>query len=225
MSPPSARGLFRATGKSSAPIGAITEQTLFGEIETPEYLARVVDEFYPTPAEPTQAILEAEIGRLREFDGIWEPACGDGAMIREMQAYGLTTFASDLIQRGAAESVKSFYSFNIAAFPAILTNPPFAECNRDPGWVRHAMQTLGVEYMALLLPLNWLGASGRSALWSAYPPARIYLMRWRIDFTGQGASPVLNMWAVWDRKSTGETVMRMLDRPRGVSASLFEAAE
>src|ERR1041385_8089154 len=95
----SARGLFRATGKTPKPVAV---RNLLGDIVKADALEREPDEFYPTPPEPTRAFLAAEIGRLREFDGIWEPACGDGAMIREMHAVGLTTFASDLIQRGGA---------------------------------------------------------------------------------------------------------------------------
>ena len=36
--------------------------------------------------------------------------------------------------------------------------------------------------------------------------------RWKIDFTGGGAPPMLNAWFVWDRKWAGEPILRMLDR-------------
>lgn len=216
----SARGLFRATGKKSKPVA----QLIDGAWSKADSLEREKDDFYPTPPEPTRALLHAEIDRLRHFDGIWEPACGDGAMVRELQAVGLTTYASDLIQRGAAETVRSFYDYRIAAFPAIVTNPPFALCNEDPGWVRHALKGLGIEYMALLLPVNWVGAQGRATLWSEFPPARVHVMRWRIDFTGQGAPPMLNAWFVWDKQHVGETVLRMLDRKDARQTELFSEA-
>ena len=66
--------------------------------------------------------------------------------------------------------------------------------------------------MALLLSWSWPGAGGLAPLWAAHPPARVYLMRWKIDFTGQGAPPMLNGWFVWDRAWRGETVLRMMDR-------------
>lgn len=222
MAAGSARGLFRATGKTSKPV---VVEMLDGTLaKSDEGLAREKDDFYPTPPEPTRALLHAELSRLQQFDGIWEPACGDGAMVRELQSVGLTTYASDLVQRGAAEIVRSFYDYRIAAFPAIVTNPPFALCNEDPGWVRHALENLGVEYMALLLPVNWVGAQGRATLWSEFPPARVYVMRWRIDFTGQGAPPMLNAWFVWDRQHVGETSLRMLDRKDARQAELFDEA-
>jgi hypothetical protein len=62
--------------------------------------------------------------------------------------------------------------------------------------------------------MNWgfPGAGGLAPFWAKYPPARVYLMRWKIDFTGQGAPPMLNGWFIWDKKHEGETVLRMLDR-------------
>lgn len=208
----SARGLFRATGKKSKPLGVTSGTDLAGDFSTEQFPEREKDDFYPTPPEPTQAFLNAEQQRLREFREIWEPACGDGAMVRDMHAIGLTVFATDLVQRGAAQKVCNFYDFKKPEAKAIVTNPPFDECNKDPGFVRHALETLGVEYMALLLPLNWFGAVRRAKLWAQFPPARVYVMRWRIDFTGQGAPPMPNCWVVWDRKYKGETLLRMLDR-------------
>lgn len=223
MNAPSAKGLFRATGKKAKPVAV---RNLAGEIvKSDEGLAREKDEFYPTPAEPTRAFLHAEIDRLRDFDGIWEPACGDGAMLREMRTVGLTTYGSDMIDRnGAADAVKNFYDFRYSAFPAIVTNPPFDQCGWGNGkarWLYHALETLNVEYMALLLNWSFPGAGGLGPFWAKYPPARVYLMRWKIDFTGQGAPPMLNGWFVWDKKHVGETVLRMMDRKDARQSQMF----
>lgn len=204
----SARGLFRATGKTAHPTLVGIDN---GEGVYVEAVAREENDFYPTPPEPTRAILHAEGDRLRQFGTVWEPAAGDGAMAREIEGIGLAVAKSDLIDRGCGAEIRSFYDFTTPPARAILTNPPFAECNSGK-WVRHALEVLGVEYMALLLPFNWPGAESRSGLWSKHKPARVYLMRWRIDFTGKGAPPMLNAWFVWDAKSTGETALHMLDR-------------
>lgn len=221
MSAPSARGLFRATGNKSKPV---VQLNLDGEPERVAHLEREVEDFYPTPPEPTRALLAAESSRLKDFPLLWEPAAGDGAMVREMRAAGHQVVASDLIDRGCGAMVKSFYDFDAPLARAIVTNPPFADCNKDPGWIRHAMGTLGVDYMALLLPMTWLGAAGRARLWVDHPPARIYLMRWRIDFTGQGAPPQINAWMIWDWAYQGETVLRMLDRIDSAQAEMFAGA-
>lgn len=219
----SARGLFRATGKKSKPVAS---RNLLGEIVKVDQLEREPDEFYPTPAEPTRALLSAEIGRLRDFMPIWEPSCGDGAMVREMQAVGLGVVASDLIDRGCGAHIRDFYDFTSPAADAIVTNPPFDQCGWGNGrarWLYHALETLDVEYMALLLNWSWPGAGGLGPFWAKYPPARVYLMRWKIDFTGQGAPPMLNAWFVWDKQHRGETVLRMLDRKDARQSEMFAA--
>lgn len=53
-------------------------------------------EFYPTPPEGIRALLSVEA-----FDGpIWEPACGDGAIARELIAAGYDVVASDITNHG-----------------------------------------------------------------------------------------------------------------------------
>jgi hypothetical protein len=46
-------------------------------------------------------------------------------------------------------------------------------------------------------------------------------MRWRIDFTGKGAPPMLNAWFIWDKKSQGGTQLLMLDRKDARQGSLL----
>ena len=118
-------------------------------------------------------------------------------MVREMIKLGFTVRFSDLIDRGAQAEIKSFYHFEKPLAPAMVTNPPYQECSWGNGkarWLRHALETLNVEYMALLMGWSWPGAAGLAPFYAEHPPARVYLMRWKIDFTGQGAPPMLNAW-------------------------------
>jgi hypothetical protein len=224
MAATSARGLFRATGKKSKPV---VQMNLDGTYERVENLEREKDDFYPTPAEPTRAFLYAEIDTLRTFPCIWEPAAGDGAMVREMRDLGLCVVPSDLVDRGCGAEIMSFYDWPEAPAPAIVTNPPFAECGWGNGkarWLKHALDVLDVDYMALLLNWTWPGAGGLAPFWAEHQPARVYLMRWKIDFTGQGAPPMLNAWFVWDKQWQGETVLRMLDRKDARQTEMFVEA-
>ncbi len=224
MRAPSARGLFRATGKASKPVPV---RLLDGSYEKTDSLEREKDDFYPTPPEPIRALLHAEIDRLRDFPAIWDASAGDGALVREMEAMGLKVIASDLIDRGMGAEIRDFYDFTAAPARASVQNPPFQECNARDGkarWLTHALDTLGLEYMALLLNWSWPGAGGLALFWAKHPPARVYLMRWKIDFTGQGVPPMLNAWFVWDKAHRGEPVLRMLDRKDARQAELFEVA-
>lgn len=221
MNAPSARGLFRATGKKSKPVAV---RQLDGTIVKVEHLEREPDEFYPTPPEPTRAFIHAELHRLQQFPLIWGPACGTGVIGTELRAVGLSTFDSDLIDRGCCAEIKDFYEYREAPARAIVENPPFDECGWGNGkarWLKHALEVLGVEYMALLLNWTWPGAGGLGPFWAQHPASRAYLMRWKIDFTGQGAPPMLNAWFVWDKEHSGETVLRMLDRKDARQADMF----
>jgi len=222
----SARGLFRATGKKSKPVPA---RLLDGSLALVNELEREKDEFYPTPPEPIRALLHAELGRLRDFDSVWDASAGDGALVREMESVGLNVIASDLVDRGAGFEVKNFYDFAKAPSKCSVQNPPFDQCGWGNGkarWLTHALDNLDLEYMALLMNWGWPGAGGLGPFWAKHPPARVYLMRWKIDFTGQGAPPMLNAWFVWDKQHKGETVLRMLDRKDARQSELFmEAAE
>lgn len=221
MNAPSARGLFRATGKKSKPVPVKLLDGTYSKIDA---LEREENEFYPTPIEPIRAVIHAELDRLKEFPVIWGPACGTGVIGNELRAHGIGTYDSDLIDRGCGAEIKDFYDFKEAPAPAILENPPFAECGWGNGkarWLYHALDTLGVEYMGLLMNWGFPGAGGLAPFWAKYPPARVYLMRWKIDFTGQGAPPMLNGWFIWDNKHEGETVLRMLDRKDARQGEMF----
>lgn len=220
----SARGLFRATGKKGKPVAA---QMLDGSYAKVDALEREKDDFYPTPPEPIRALLHAEIDRLRQFESVWDGSAGDGALVREMEAVGLKVHASDLIDRGAGFEIRDFYDFTTAPSLATVQNPPFQECGWGNGkarWLTHALDVLNVEYMALLLNWTFPGAGGLAPFWAKHPASRVYLMRWKIDFTGQGAPPMLNAWFVWDKQHEGETVLRMLDRKDARQADLFAEA-
>lgn len=227
MTATSARGLFHATGKRSKPVKV--RDLITGEITTAAALERAADDFQATPPDPTRSFMHVEGDRLRDFKVVWEPAAGDGAMVREIRALGFDVFASDLVDRGCGATIRSFYDFDLTDAPslAIVTNPPFAEVNWKHGkarWLYHALDAIEASYMALLLPLGFPAAAGLADLWHRHPPARIYVMRWRIDFTGQGAPPATNAWFVWDKTWQGETAFRVLDRADARQGDMFAEA-
>ncbi len=227
MTAPSARGLFRATGKTSRPVLVRAGANLGGVFERAEHLEREKDDFYPTPPEATRALLAAELPRLRDFPLIWEMAAGDGAILRELAAVGLAVVASDLVDRGCGAEVRSFYDYRQAPTRAGLTNPPFQECDWKNGrgrWIEHALETLDLDYLALLLPWTWPAAANLGPLLARRPFARAYLMRWRIDWTGQGGPPAANGWFVWDKAHAGAPLYRFLDRADARQGLLFGGA-
>lgn len=197
----SARGLFKATGNKSKPKKV---RLLDGSYVKVENVARDPDDFQPTPPEPTRSLLHYEAWRLKDFTDIWEMACGDGRMAQLIQMAGFSVHKSDLIDRGCCAELKDFFAYTEAPARAGITNPPYNKTNfRDGGgaWVWHALDVLDLEYLALLLPWPWPAAAGSAKLWKEHEPSRVYLMRWKIDFSGEGQPPMNNGWWIWDRKN------------------------
>lgn len=196
--PQHAGGLFKATGKTP-------------KVER----ERQEDDFERTPVEGSRSFLAAEAEHLKRFPVIWEAAAGDGAMAFQIERAGYECVKSDLVDRGCGAQVSNFYDFSEPLAPAIVTNPPFCEANWKDGkgkWITHALEELKVDYMALLLPWTWMGAQGLGLILGRHPPKRVYLMRFRLDFSGAGSPPTYCGWYVWERGYQGPMELLMMDR-------------
>lgn len=85
------------------------------------YPKRAAFEFYPTPPEATRALLSVEA-----FEGdIWEPACGDGAISKVLEAAGYQVVSTDLIDRGYGAGGNNFLKSDKPLAKNIITNPPY----------------------------------------------------------------------------------------------------
>lgn len=199
----SAKSLFRATKAkrqdNQAPLLAVEDSR---KPDAP----RRADDFYPTgQPEAIRALLAYDGDRIRASGSVWEPACGDGALVREIRAAGLPCSASDLIDRGCPDSwMADYFTCLRSRSRAIITNPPYDLINARDGkgaWLRHTLAMPGWDYLALLLSWDWPAArqNGLGAMLDANPFIWCYLMRWKLDFTGEGSPPQRNAWFVWDR--------------------------
>ena len=189
--------------------------------------ARRAEDFYPTAQpEAIRALFAVDGDRIRECGTVWEPACGNGALVREIRAMGVPCCASDLIDRGCPDSwTADFYTCFRSRGRAIITNPPFSEINARDGhgrWLRHTLGMPGWDYLALLLSWDWPAAraNGLGKLLDESPFSWSYLLRWKLDFTGEGSPPQRNAWFVWDRRDPrgngrGDPGFRWLDRVDG----------
>lgn len=57
-------------------------------------------------------------------------------------------------------------------------------------------------------------ANGLGALLDEHPFSYCYLMRWKLDFTGEGSPPQRNAWFVWRRDWSGEPAFRWMDKTK-----------
>ena len=230
----SAKPLFRAiSGQARAP----EPVPLFGALPVQERpkAERRADDFYPTVSpDPVNALLAADWPAISACGAVWESACGAGDMVLPIRAAGLPCVATDLRDRGCPDSsVVDYFDVTKALAPAIITNPPYDLINARDGhgrWLRHTLAMPGWDYLALLLSWDWPAAraNGLGALLDAHPFTRAYLMRWKIDFTGEGSPPQRNAWFVWDKRDPRATdggaphpEFRWLDRPRTAPGGLI----
>jgi hypothetical protein len=177
----------------------------FADLQGPDY--------FPTPAWATHALIDNEAFE-RE---IWEPACGDGAMSRVLEATGCSIVSSDLFDRGYGETGVDFLKTSRMT-DNIVTNPPY---NSAEAFVRAGLAQSRCK-IALLLRLAFVeGANRRRTIFAKTPPARIWVFSERITFYPAGAvragsGTTAYAWFVWDKQNMGTTEMKWL--PLGYKA-------
>lgn len=139
---------------------------------------------------------------VERFGGpIWEPACGNGAMARVLQAGGHSVLASDLVNRGHGETGVDFLLEWTLRAPNIVTNPPF---KLAAAFVRQAAR-LKAEKLCLLLRLAFLEGQERAALFRDWPPCRIWVFSTRLSMwrggirTSEAGGAIAFAWFVWER--------------------------
>lgn len=170
-------------------------------------------DFYPTPAWATHALLENEVFS----GGVWECACGDGAMSNVIEEYGLQTHNSDLYDRGFGEIGIDFLNAD-SKHDNIITNPPF---NSAEGFVSSGLENAKKKF-ALLLRLAFLeGANRQRTIFSSVPPSKVWVFSERITFypknaIRKGSGTTAYAWFVWDKDHSGSTELNWL--PIGTKA-------
>lgn len=163
---------------------------------------RPEDDFYPTPPEMTQALLNNH-----KFDkAVWEPACGDGAMSEVLFMYDYDVLSTDLVYRdyGVPASVDFLKCYH-RANKCIITNPPYKLAEK---FIYHAFE-LGCNQLALLLKLSFLEGQKRKAMFAQYPPNRVLVFSKRQKITRNGnhydnGGMIAYAWFVWDYKMTNK---------------------
>jgi len=169
---------------------------------------RRADDFYPTPPEAVEALLESRWAPRKQ--NVWEPACGDGAISKVLLSHGYTVISTDLVDRGYTKNVEAdFLQVRKRLAPRIVTNPPFKLAEQ---FIRHGF-ALGVEYQAHLLKAQFWNAASRLQLFKDYPPQAVMPLTWRLDFTGGGAPTMDCAWVVWETTGCSTTVFEPLARP------------
>ncbi len=176
------------------------------------YARRPHDAYFTEPW-VTRVLLQAidfASGSARGDTVIWEPACGDGRMAREIEAAGYAVVASDIADWGYGRP--GFDFLGAAALDArlgagarrevaaIVTNPPFGD--QTVLFARRALELMrpGGGKVALLQRHEWDAAAERHTLMDRHPfRCKIVLPRrprWSDEDKASPRFPYA--WYVWD---------------------------
>ena len=179
------------------------------------------DDLYETAPEATQALLEAEDLPTT----IWEPACGRGAIVRQLRATSRVVYATDLVDYDSPDQDQARWDFLSEhqlpiGVQAIVTNPPYKNAAL---FVEHALELCPIVVM--LLRLNFLesgndkSAAGRARLkvLDGGQLARVHVFRNRLPMMhrdGWDGSKTTNTiafaWFVWDTAHRGPATLNRI---------------
>ena len=164
-------------------------------------------DYFPTPPWATRALCEhldcwGKIGP----ESAWDPACGEGHMVRPLTEYFPRVEASDVHDYGYGYAVGDFLAGGLLSpweptepVDWIITNPPF---NQAAAFVRRGLELANVG-ICLLVRTSFLEGIGRHAtLFEPHPPEwicqfteRVPMIKGRLSRTA--ATATAYCWIVW----------------------------
>lgn len=169
------------------------------------------NDYYATNPEAVKLLLKHE----SFSDTIWEPACGEGHISKELEAHGYTVFSTDLVDRGFGEGNEDFLSpTSTPPFPGdIITNPPYKYARE---FVEKALQIITPSHkVAMFLKLTFLEGQQRKQMFQLFPPKTVYVSSKRLKCGKNGRfdgdrSAVAYCWIVWEKGWQGTTNLKWL---------------
>ncbi|AXQ69763.1 DNA methyltransferase [Caulobacter phage CcrSC] len=178
--------------------------------------ARSEHDHYPTPPKATQAFLDHPyVASLIADRVIWEPACGNGAIVKVIAPQVRATYATDLVVYPGdfePDGLGDFYAIKdlandlslvigkTAEVPdGIITNPPYGKDAER--FARHALDLMRPVggFVAMLCRHEWDAAKGRKDLFDSPAFAAKITLRFRPRWfeNTTGAPRHSYAWYVW----------------------------
>ena len=158
-------------------------------------------DFFPTPPWATRALCEylSQIDPNLSTKRVWEPACGEGHMLRPLAEYFELVYGSDVAPYGHGAVRDFLFPADEPAFDWIITNPPF----RLGDQFAHTMIDRAREGAAILVRTSFLEGIGRYLmLFSKRKPHAILQFTERVPMqkgilNPEGSTATSYCWIVW----------------------------
>lgn len=145
-------------------------------------------DFYATPEEAFKPLIPF----LPKEWSYWEPACGDGRLIRWMREEGLNADGADL--EPAVDGYPKVDFLKDETFrDCIISNPPFSLAHE---FCDHAIKHSNHVFM--LLRLNFLASLKRRDWFKENEPTALFVLSKRPSFTNNGKTDATDYaWIMW----------------------------
>ncbi len=165
-------------------------------------------DYYATDPKAVRFLLEIETFN----ENIWEPACGEGHLSKEMTKLGYKVWNTDLIDRGYGE-VMDFLKSDIIWDGDIITNPPY---KYSQSFVEKSLKSLkpGAK-LALFMRIQFVEGKARAKFLKEYPIKTIHVSSSRLncakngDFEKYGySSASCYAWYIWEKGYEGTTELK-----------------
>lgn len=168
---------------------------------------RKKNDFYPTPSWVTHALLP-HLPR-ETIKTIWEPACGDGAMVRaieeiwpETEVWG--TDIDPLNEKfGTTDFLSTPHNFSTNIYvdmvDAIITNPPYDKAH---DFIERALALCPEAFVCMLLRVDYDSAKTRRRLFAdcASWRKKVVLTKRIKWFDGPASPSEKHAWYIWGRR-------------------------
>lgn len=185
-------------------------------------------DWYVEPEWATEALLSVE----RFVGPVLDPCCGQGNIVRALNAAGVLAWGSDLVDRTDGET----WFYGEADFltersagqgrPAanIVMNPPFFRAKGAEAFIRQALAIASGKVCAFVDVKFLAGGARGLGLWAEHPPTRVWILSNRpscppgehLEAGGKATGGTADWcWLVWDLTApAGETRLGWLRRAR-----------
>jgi hypothetical protein len=150
------------------------------------------EDFYATPREAVDSLLRLEALP----NALWDPCCGDGAIVKPLREAGFRVHASDLNDFGCPDSEIGHDFLMPFSVPdrvdGIVMNPPFKAIE---AFLSKAL--IVAPFVAMLARLAFLEGATRGAWFQSAPLARVWVSSRRLPMMHRNG---------WDGPRTGSAI-------------------
>lgn len=175
--------------------------------ESYEY-EREFNGFYATEPKAMTLLLDLE----KFNNNIWECACGQGHLSKELHKQGYSVRSTDLIDRGYGTWGVNFLQCKDIFNGDIITNPPYKYAKE---FVQKALDLIPTgNKVVMFLKLQFLEGKARKEMFEANPPKVVYVSSSRLNCAKNGefekckSSAIAYGWFVWEKGYTGDTIIK-----------------